>query len=154
MADNKRLKIDKGIIVGGLIFSLFLCIFVIFARIISIQVYSTRKAGKGDVLITPYSTTDSNGNLAEPHDSDDYSSLQKFNLDNKVRVSGTGNDGLRMRKYPGINEEILYLAGEGEALKIIDGPKIIESQIWWGLISLDDPKKSGWSVQDYLEPLE
>jgi hypothetical protein len=66
-------------------------------------------------------------------------------------VSGTGGRGLRMRQNPGSESVVNFLALEGERVEITDGPVIEDGYIWWKLISLDDPAKTGWSVQDFLE---
>lgn len=68
-----------------------------------------------------------------------------------IKVNGTGNEGLRMRAGAGIGQSTIYLAQEGEQFKIIDGPVIIDSLIWWRIESLNDSKKVGWSVQDYMK---
>jgi len=150
MCEKEQISVSKEVVIGGLIVAICLCISVVVVKVVSIHFFPVRSTGQGDILITPYITATSNGNY---YDSDAIFLPGVFSLEMSVIVSGTENDGLRMRKNPGINEEILYLARENEILKIIDGPQIIGNQIWWGLISLDDPKKSGWSVQDYLEPL-
>ena len=66
-------------------------------------------------------------------------------------VNGTGGRGLRMRQNPGSASTVHFLAQEGERVEITDGPVIEDGYIWWKLISLDDPAKAGWSVQDFLE---
>ncbi|MCJ7518354.1 MAG: hypothetical protein MUO42_01605 [Anaerolineaceae bacterium] len=68
-----------------------------------------------------------------------------------VKVKGTGNEGLRMRSGAGIDQATLYLAQEDEQFKIIDGPVIIDSLIWWKIESMIEATKVGWSVQDYMK---
>ncbi len=67
-----------------------------------------------------------------------------------VKVSGTGQDGLRMRVDPGTDQKVLYLAQENEFFKVIEGPQISDQLIWWKIQALEDSKRIGWSVQDYL----
>ena len=152
MSEKQQFPFSKEVILGGLIISIFLCISVILVKVVSIQYIPYTNNGQDDVLITPYITATSMGNILELNNSNQQSLPGVFRLEMLVLVKGTGHVGLRMRKNPGINEEILFLADEGETLKIIDGPNMIDNQIWWGLISIDNPQKSGWSVQDYLEP--
>lgn len=67
-----------------------------------------------------------------------------------IKVEGTGADGLRMRKNPGTEQEVLYIAPEGTTYEIVDGPEIKDSLIWWKLESKQDRNQTGWSVQDYF----
>jgi hypothetical protein len=154
MPKSRKNPVEAKVIFGGLLIGVFLWVSVIFIKTLSIQYLHAKPQSLENILITPYITALPLDRFNESTDTNGQSLSGVFELEMKVSVSGTGNDGLRMRKQPGITEEILYIASEGEILKIIDGPQIIESQIWWGLVSQDNPIKSGWSVQDFLEPLK
>jgi hypothetical protein len=67
-----------------------------------------------------------------------------------VRISGTGEDGLRIRANAGLNEVTMFLGSEGEVFEIIDGPEIIDNSIWWKIQAIDNHSKFGWAVQVYL----
>jgi len=69
-----------------------------------------------------------------------------------IKVAGTGNEGLRMHSGAGIDQPTVFLAQEEELFRIIDGPKILDSLIWWKIEALNDPNKVGWSVQEYMAP--
>jgi len=73
-----------------------------------------------------------------------------FEVGMHIEISGTGEDGLRMRAEPGINEKIMFIADEGTQHRIVDGPVIMDSLIWWKIRSIENDGKEGWSVQDYF----
>jgi hypothetical protein len=74
-----------------------------------------------------------------------------FSIGMIIAVSGTGNDGLRIRSSAGIDQNTIGLAQEGEQFKLIEGPEIKDSLVWWKIIALNDSQKTGWSVQDYMK---
>jgi len=67
-----------------------------------------------------------------------------------IYIFDTGGDGLKIRSSAGLNGIPIYLGLEGEEFEIIEGPKIIDSKIWWKIASINNPRKIGWAVQDYL----
>ena len=68
----------------------------------------------------------------------------------KVHIFKTDGDGLIIRSSAGFTGIPIYLGLEREEFEIIEGPKIIDSEIWWRIASIEDPQKVGWAVQDYL----
>lgn len=71
-----------------------------------------------------------------------------------VQVSGTQGDGLRVREGPGLGYEPLFLGLESEVFKIIDGPTSADGYTWWHLAAPFDETLNGWSVDNYLIPVE
>ncbi len=71
-----------------------------------------------------------------------------------VQVSGTQGDGLRVREGPGLGYEPLFLGLESEVFKIIDGPQKTDGYTWWHLAAPFDETLNGWSVDNYLIPVD
>jgi len=73
-----------------------------------------------------------------------------FSVGMYVQISKTGGDGLRIRSIAGFDGIPMYLGSEGERFEIVEGPKINEGKIWWKIVSINNPQKIGWAVQDYF----
>ncbi len=71
--------------------------------------------------------------------------LQKF-----VKIEGTGGVGLRIRRSPGVDAEIVFLANESEVFIVIGGPEEKDGIFWWQLTTPYDDSRSGWASADYL----
>ena len=67
-----------------------------------------------------------------------------------VLVTGTGNDGLRVREGPGTTNSIEFLAREGEIFFVEGGPQEDDTYRWWYLVDVEDEKRVGWAVENYL----
>jgi hypothetical protein len=67
-----------------------------------------------------------------------------------VQVSGTGGDGLRLRKGPGLNNEMQFLGLEGELFQVGDGPVDADGYIWWFVVGSYDETRQGWAAADFL----
>lgn len=71
-----------------------------------------------------------------------------------VQVIGTGNTGLRLREKPGLQMNVIFIAGESEVFEVLDGPEQMDEKTWWYLSAPYDPGRAGWAVIDYLVLLE
>jgi len=71
--------------------------------------------------------------------------IQKF-----VKIEGTGGVGLRIRRNPGVDAEIVFLANESEVFTVIGGPEEKDGILWWQLTTPYDDSRSGWASADYL----
>lgn len=71
-----------------------------------------------------------------------------------VQISGTGGDGLRLRRDAGTSADILFLGYESEVFKVTDGPKEADGFVWWYLTAPYDDKRSGWAASNYLRVIE
>ena len=54
-------------------------------------------------------------------------------------------DNLNFRTEPSINGEILKRLHTGEWFAVIDGPKVVDNQVWWKVKIEDDT--AGWIVE-------
>jgi hypothetical protein len=75
-------------------------------------------------------------------------------LEGHVEISGTEGDGLRLRRQPSLNGEIVYLGLEGEIFKVIGGPQDQDGYLWWQLEAPLDPTRQGWAVSNFLKPVQ
>lgn len=71
--------------------------------------------------------------------------LQKF-----VKIEGTEGVGLRIRRSPGVDAEVVFLANESEVFIVIGGPEEKDGIFWWQLTTPYDESRSGWASADYL----
>ena len=75
--------------------------------------------------------------------------LQKF-----VKIEGTGGVGLRIRREPGTDTEVVFLADESEVFIVIGGPVEKDGILWWQLSTPYDESRSGWASADFLTIIE
>jgi hypothetical protein len=77
-----------------------------------------------------------------------------FQIEDYVQVTGTEGDGLRLRVQPGLDNDVQYLASDGEVFLVKDGPREASDFIWWLLQAPIDQSVSGWAVGDFLTVIE
>jgi hypothetical protein len=71
-----------------------------------------------------------------------------------VQIVGTGGDGLRLRRSPGLESEALFLGSESEVFEVQDGPQISDDFTWWFLVAPFDENRRGWAVAPYLAVIQ
>jgi len=71
-----------------------------------------------------------------------------------VQVTGTDGAGLRMRSEPNLESDVNFTALDAEVFLVIDGPEEADGYTWWHLEAPYDQTRNGWSVGDYLTPIE
>jgi hypothetical protein len=77
-----------------------------------------------------------------------------FEYGQLVMVSGTGGDGLRLRRSPDLDAVVGFLGMENEVFRVIDGPVEGDGYIWWYLENPYESTKSGWAVANYLRSVD
>ena len=143
------MKISKNVLIAATFICLSLgLIFLIYLSILSRSVVSLDYAST--IKLTPRSNDLINSNNAIVSASPTANPPGVYSKDMNVKIIGTGGDGLRIRAFAGLEETPMFLGAEGEEFKIIDGPEIFDSAIWWKIQSVENPSKTGWAVQDYL----
>lgn len=70
-----------------------------------------------------------------------------------VEVVGTGG-GLRFRQAPSLSGDILFLAVDSEVFQVDEGPVEADGHVWWFLVNPYSTDRQGWSVADFLRPLD
>ena len=68
-----------------------------------------------------------------------------------VKIVGTEGEGLRLRKDPTLNGEIIYLGVEDEVFLVSDGPEDQDGYLWWFLKAPVNETRNGWAVSNYLQ---
>ena len=74
-------------------------------------------------------------------------------IGSRVRVAGTGGAGLSLRSGPGLANERLSVAEEGEVFIVAGGPNESDGLLWWLLKDEADPIREGWAAENYLAPV-
>ena len=69
----------------------------------------------------------------------------------QIEIRGTGGDGLRVRRIPGLAGNIQFVASEGETFIVADGPEEVDGYVWWRLYAVEDESRSGWAVSEFME---
>jgi hypothetical protein len=81
-------------------------------------------------------------------------SMGPLTLGALVQITGTGNDGLRLRQSPGLDGQILFVAIEAEVYRVTDGPKEVDGYAWWYLVNPYQESVQGWGVGNYLAVIQ
>ena len=157
MPEKKDSFVTKTVIIASAAIGVSLCVITLLIQYLVFPNIAFDTNEKIDIAITPISATspsqDQSQNQGDLLDATGTPSMVGvFALGMSIKVSGTGNEGLRMRAGAGIDQQTMYVAQEGESFQIIEGPMIQDSLIWWKIQSLNEPGKTGWSVQDYMAP--
>jgi hypothetical protein len=71
-------------------------------------------------------------------------------LNQEVVVFGTGAVGLNLRAEPRLSGERLWIAREGDVLKVVDGPQYFDDIEWCKVESITRPGQVGWGAIDYM----
>lgn len=71
-----------------------------------------------------------------------------------VQITGTEGEGLRLRRDPSLNGEIVYLGLEGEIYYVKGGPVDQDGYLWWQLEAPLNTARTGWAVSNYLQPAQ
>jgi len=157
MSEKKESFLTKTVIIAAAAIGVSLCLITFLIQYLIFPNFAFDNTVKIEVEITPISATlpsqglpVGGGDMSEATETP--SMIGVIALGMNIRVTGTGNEGLRMRSGAGIDQQTMFIAQEGESFQIIDGPKVVDSLIWWKIQSINDPGKTGWSVQDYLTP--
>ena len=145
------MKLSRPVLIAAIIISLiFAFMFVFFQIILSRSVVFLKDSNT--IITTPqiesseHMTT--NSELMQASQTPNLPGV--FSTGMAVRIDKTGGDGLKIRSFAGFEGIPVFLGSEGEQFEIIAGPQLIDSKIWWQIVSISDPKKTGWAVQEYL----
>jgi uncharacterized protein YgiM (DUF1202 family) len=69
----------------------------------------------------------------------------------QVIVIVAEDSGLNVRSGPGLDNEVRFIADNGETFTIIGGPTQADSITWWQLQDPTDNSRSGWASASYLQ---
>ena len=157
MPEKKDVFVTKTLMIATAAIGISLCLITLLIQYLVFPSITFENTEKVKVEITPISATSPSqgqpeGQSNQQEATEIPSMVGVIALGMNIKVSGTGNEGLRMRAGAGIDQQTMFVAQEGESFQIIDGPTVLDSLIWWKIQSVNDPGKSGWSVQDYMAP--
>jgi hypothetical protein len=152
---NPKKEIIPNVLIGSLVVFIFLSIsaIVFFLSISSLYPPITNYPPQITIITynTPTTTSFINkvdNSIATPTPKIDN---QRFSKGLRVKVHGTGGDGLRVHQEAGQSSPTIYLAQENEILTINDGPVITGGFEWWKIESTSAEYFSGWVVEDFLQ---
>lgn len=74
-----------------------------------------------------------------------------IHVDGFVQILGTEGEGLRLRRDPSLDGEIVNVGLEGEIFLVIGGPTERDGYLWWQLEAPLNASRKGWAVSNYLE---
>ena len=145
------MKISRHVLIAALIISLILIFLFLVYQVLLIQSNITLK-DTSTIVVTPnlesWNSTKSSNELLIASQTPNPPGV--FSVDMYIHIYKTEGDGLRIRSFAGFDGIPMYLGLEGEKFEIVEGPKINDSKIWWKIVSISNPQKIGWAVQDYL----
>jgi hypothetical protein len=78
-------------------------------------------------------------------------SVNKFNIGDSVRVSGTGGAGLSLRTCANTTCSVVVNMPDGTVMQVIGGPTTAAGHTWWNLSGMvGGVSRTGWAAEDYL----
>jgi hypothetical protein len=157
MPEKKDAFVTKTVIIATAAIGVSLCLITLLIQYLVFPSIIYENSEKIKIEITPVSATSPSQGQAEDQgdrlaETETPSMVGVISLGMYVKVSGTGNEGLRMHSGAGIDQQTMFVAQEGESFQIVDGPKVLDSLIWWKIQAINEPGKTGWAVQDYMAP--
>lgn len=82
-----------------------------------------------------------------------YIEVNGISMGKFVKIEGTEGVGLRIRRNPGTDTDVVFLANESEVFTVVEGPIEKDEILWWQLSAPYDETRSGWAAADYLVAL-
>lgn len=149
---------NKKVVLGAIVLSLVLLLYL-YLLLTGLsyrqQANATSRANLDVIPAASIPTIDTNllvitpTNTLPPQTDVDGVAVQRF-----VKIEGTGGVGLRIRREPGTETEVVFLAGESEVFIVIGGPVEKDGILWWQLSTPYDDSRFGWASADYLTAIE
>lgn len=156
MAENQKQKSHnlRTIFISSLVVFLFLAIVTSGLILMMTSYYPPEQDILPQITViaydTPITPPKDGANILSTTSTTDVT-LQKFSRGFKVKIRGTGGDGLRIHQGPGETSPTIKLAAEGDLFSIEEGPTLAGGYVWWKIKSLMNEKISGWAAEDYLQ---
>jgi hypothetical protein len=69
----------------------------------------------------------------------------------QVIVVDAEDTGLNVRSGPGLNNEVRFIADNGDTFAVIGGPSQADSLAWWQVQDPADTSRTGWAASSYLQ---
>ena len=146
--------LNRKILLLSLAFGIFLCFGTYLLQIFLLPNFVLKKSNIFEIKSTPYRPSNleklNNQFSLDAENSPTPPIPGVFTKGMDIQIYGTEGDGLRLREKPGMDKEVLFIAQEGAIYRIIEGPNVTDSFVWWKIQAKTDESKTGWSVQDYF----
>ncbi len=150
---RKPLHITRGMILGSLLVTLFLCLLT-GGWLLG---FSSRQAGSFQefaaaltVLPAPTGTSTPSPTPPVTLTASTLSGGEGIVIGAYVQISGTEGQGLRLRAAPGLDGALLFLGYDAEVYQVRDGPRQADGYTWWYLVAPYDETRAGWAAADFL----
>jgi len=145
---NKKVIIGAIVVAGAILLYLFLLLNGITYQQ---QVTATEKASLEILPAGQIPTADTSLLIITPTSTlPPQAEVNGVTLEKFIKIEGTGGVGLRIRRNPGVEAEVVFLANESEVFIVIGGPEEKDGMYWWQLSTPYDESRSGWAAADYL----
>jgi hypothetical protein len=69
----------------------------------------------------------------------------------RVVVVDAQDSGLNVRSGPGLDNEVRFIADNGNTFTVIGGPTQANSLTWWQVQDPSDTSRTGWAAASYLQ---
>lgn len=69
----------------------------------------------------------------------------------QVLVTDAEDSGLNVRSGPGLDNEVRFIAENGDIFMVIGGPTQGNSLTWWQVQDPTDTERTGWAAASYLQ---
>jgi hypothetical protein len=76
---------------------------------------------------------------------------ETIGIGKQVAVVDAEDTGLNVRAGPGLNNEVRFIANNGETFNVIGGPTQADSLTWWQVQDPADTSRTGWAASSYLQ---
>ena len=150
--------INKKVILGAVVVA-GLCLLYLFLLLNGLsykrEIASTPRANLVVMTAAVIPTADTGLLLLVPTATQNASiEINGISVGSYVKISGTEGVGLRIRRTPGTDTEVIFLANESELFIVAGGPQEQDGIWWWQLTTPYDDTRSGWASGDFLEFVE
>ena len=150
--------INRKVILGAVLVT-GICLLYIFLLLNGLsfrqQQDNVPRAGLTVIAMGDIPTVDTNLLQVTPtHTALPYIEINGISVGKYAKIEGTEGVGLRIRREPGIETEVVFLSNESEVFTVVGGPIEKDGIIWWQLSAPYDETRTGWASGDFLFPLE
>ncbi len=141
-------------IAGAILTASVLLLISFFASGSIFQVSQSSYAGDAVITVIPLPTYTNTPLPPEPTITPASETSVGIQIGANVQIFGTEGEGLRLRREPSLNGEIVYLGLEGEIFLVRAGPEDRDGYIWWQLTAPLNDSRTGWAVSNFLQPVQ
>jgi len=143
--------LNPWVIVGSVITASLLLIGVFLAAGSIIPAHQLSEYGEAALTVLPVPTYTSTAVPSTPALTPTAETISGIQIGSYVKIVGTEGEGLRLRKDPTLNGEIIYLGVEDEVFLVSNGPEDQDGYLWWFLEAPVNETRNGWAVSNYLQ---